>query len=227
MTSSPQADLALLRALVVGLKTSASAMHLHLGALRDELMKLGVLTAPPVSAGLEAVHQELRRAERLAVGYERLTVPPELDRVSQAPDALLDQAIAGSVEHVRNGGVVSVRFGAKATGNYALDPAAVTWVLSTLFRSSVDAAGQGGTVTVTTEEDVAGWVVRFIDTGAGLPNHMAERLFDAGFPEGPGDRAAFGFLRHVVVAHGGDIGCLSTEGAGTCITVRLPKAPAR
>lgn len=226
MTTSTQADLALLRALVVGLKTSASAMHLHLGALRDELMKLGVLTAPPVSAGLEAVHQELRRAERLAVGYERLTVSPELERSRQSPDALLDQAITGSSEHLRESGAALARFGAKAMGHFDLDPAAVTWVFSTLFRTSVAAAGRGGTVTLMTDADAAGWGVRFVDTGAGLPLHVAERLFDAGFAEGPGDRAAFGFLRHVVVAHGGDITCVSAEGAGTCITVRLPKVGA-
>lgn len=71
------------------------------------------------------------------------------------------------------------------------------------------------------------------DTGIGIPRGDLDRIFERFFrvdrarSRGTGGTGlGLAIVRHIVAAHGGLVAAESTEGRGSCFTVRIPAAPA-
>ena len=70
-------------------------------------------------------------------------------------------------------------------------------------------------------------VVRFTDTGAGIPQDVRERIFDPFFttkPVGKGTGQGLGIALSIVSKHGGQLAFESEVGVGTTFEVKLPIA---
>lgn len=74
--------------------------------------------------------------------------------------------------------------------------------------------------------------IRFEDQGFGIPpqhlNHIFERFYrvpQTGDGEAQSGGLGLAIAQAIVTAQGGTIECISTPGAGSCFTVRLPLAP--
>ncbi|MEV6314769.1 HAMP domain-containing sensor histidine kinase [Streptomyces sp. NPDC051776] len=90
-------------------------------------------------------------------------------------------------------------------------------------------AGTSVTVRIGTDEKAGQAVVEVADTGPGVPEEEAERVFDRFHRVGDGrDRASGGtglglsIVAAIVTAHGGSVRCLRTPGGGATFEVRLP-----
>jgi len=114
------------------------------------------------------------------------------------------------------------------------DPAArvdrdrIIQALSNLLDNAIRLTPEGGSVTMTVEEDGADVLVSVGDTGPGIAPELVEALFDR-FAQGQDpDRGAAGLglsiVRGVATAHGGDVSVVSVPGEGSLFTLRLPKA---
>ena len=120
----------------------------------------------------------------------------------------------------------------------AFEPASVfgdqdrlTDLTANLCSNAVEHNRQNGTVTVTVTPDAEDVVFQVEDTGAGINAADLPHVFDRFFRTDRSRTAASGgaglglaIARAVVDAHGGQITCKSTEGVGTTVTVRLPRA---
>jgi hypothetical protein len=69
--------------------------------LRDALRTAGGAGDSDVSGTLDALSAELKRAERLAAGYERLSIPPALEKTRCRPATLLESAVQGFSDALR------------------------------------------------------------------------------------------------------------------------------
>ncbi|MBI2304582.1 MAG: hypothetical protein HYU86_07550 [Chloroflexi bacterium] len=91
-----------------------------------------------------------------------------------------------------------------------------------------DAMPQGGTIFVTTGVDSSGQViVRFADTGTGIPKEIREQVFDPFFTTkeiGKGTGLGLFITQGIVEEHSGRIALESPEGEGTIFTIYLPPA---
>jgi signal transduction histidine kinase len=107
-------------------------------------------------------------------------------------------------------------------------------VIGNLVANALRATPAGGSVTLTAANPVDGWasvVVR--DTGAriaaaDLP-HIFDRFWRADTSRGRatgGSGLGLATARQIVTDHGGHITVQSQPGAGTTITVALPRSPA-
>ncbi len=93
-----------------------------------------------------------------------------------------------------------------------------------LLDNAVDAAGEGGTVTLRTRFHAAEVLVDVEDDGPGIPPDIAWRVFEPFFTtKGVGEGTGLGLdlVRRVVLAHGGDVQVESAPGR-TVFQVRLP-----
>jgi signal transduction histidine kinase len=94
----------------------------------------------------------------------------------------------------------------------------------------VKSSGARGTITVRSHAEGGTAVVRISDTGAGIPEAVRGKVFDAFFTtKGPGKGTGQGLAlaRAVVVdKHGGALTFESVAGRGTTFTIRLPIQPA-
>ena len=96
-------------------------------------------------------------------------------------------------------------------------------IVFNLIANALDAAGEGGQVELTVEQDRNHVVLQVSDNGPGIPPQVQDRLFEP-FVTSKSDGTGLGL--YVVGRHvreiGGEIHCRTTKGEGTCFIVRLP-----
>jgi signal transduction histidine kinase/DNA-binding response OmpR family regulator len=112
------------------------------------------------------------------------------------------------------------------------DPTRLEQVLANLINNAVKYTPPRGQIALTVELDEGDYVVRVVDNGIGIPDHLLPRVFDL-FTQGDRslDRAQGGLgigltlVRRLVDLHGGTVAVKSPgQGQGTEFIVRLPQA---
>jgi signal transduction histidine kinase len=109
------------------------------------------------------------------------------------------------------------------------DPDQLHRILMNLMRNARQAmAGQDrpARITVTLARDEAAAVLRFADTGPGLPERALANLFQpfAGSARNGGTGLGLAISRELATAHGGDLTLAGTGPDGTTFELRLPGA---
>jgi nitrogen-specific signal transduction histidine kinase/CheY-like chemotaxis protein len=101
-------------------------------------------------------------------------------------------------------------------------------VFTNLIKNALDAMPGGGVLTLETFMDDNNVVIKFKDSGQGMPQEISERIFDPFFTTkgvqstGLGLSISYGIINQ----HYGNISVDSTVGKGTTFTIHLPHATA-
>ena len=107
------------------------------------------------------------------------------------------------------------------------DRAQLMQALVNVLMNSVQAAPQGGAVTVSARADGERVGIRIEDNGAGIPKELLQRVCDPFFttkPEGEGTGLGLAITLNIARSHGGDLAIESEVGRGTAVTIWLPRA---
>jgi signal transduction histidine kinase len=114
------------------------------------------------------------------------------------------------------------------------DSGQIAQVLLNLITNARDAIGRdGGTITVSLRQCGAYVALSVSDTGAGIPEHVRDRIFEPfvttkgalGTSNTPGTGLGLSVSYGIVKDHGGDIRFETEIGVGTTMMVRLPINP--
>jgi len=114
------------------------------------------------------------------------------------------------------------------------DSGQIAQVLLNLITNARDAIGRdGGTITVSLRQCGAYVELGVSDTGAGIPEHVRDRIFEPfvttkgalGTSNTPGTGLGLSVSYGIVKDHGGDIRFETEIGVGTTMMVRLPINP--
>jgi signal transduction histidine kinase len=111
-----------------------------------------------------------------------------------------------------------------------IDAARIARTLDGLLANAVEYTPPLGTVAVAARVVDDSWQVTVSDTGVGIPAADQRTVFDAFTRAGPvrdgepGSGLGLAIGRTVAELHGGGLTLVSTEGAGTTVTLRLPFA---
>jgi PAS domain S-box-containing protein len=191
------------------------------GALTDACRQY-LLVAQRNSARLYRLVEDLLFVSSSSAGRATLNlVIVDIDEIVRgAVAAALPSAVAGEVELAVRG---------EAGGTILADAQRVTEVIENLLSNAVKFTPQHGRVDVEVSGDADAVSVCVLDTGQGIADDDASRLFDRFFrasdAEGlPGAGLGLSIAKTIVDAHGGSIGVESREGDGTSFEVRLPRA---
>ena len=102
-------------------------------------------------------------------------------------------------------------------------------IINNLIENAVKYSGQDVEIKAEASEDNDGVELKITDTGYGIPasdlKHIFKRFYrgKASTGEQPGMGLGLAYVKLLIDAHGGDISVESTEGKGTCFTIRLPQ----
>ena len=121
---------------------------------------------------------------------------------------------------------VELRAGAPATLPLVdIDPLRVREVIANLVANALRYTPRGGRIDLAAASTDEAVTIEVKDTGAGIPAEDLPRIFDR-FAEGDDSRGSglgLAIARRLTEAHGGSIAAASVVGAGTTMTIRLPR----
>ncbi len=103
------------------------------------------------------------------------------------------------------------------------DPLGLREALSYIVANALEAAPEGGAVTITTRLDAGDAVIAVADTGVGMTPGVQSRIFEPFFTTKPGATGLGLCLAHGIVSrHGGQIEVDSAPGRGTTVRIKFP-----
>jgi signal transduction histidine kinase len=106
----------------------------------------------------------------------------------------------------------------------AVDSYKLRRVFDNFLKNAVESMPNGGTLSIKIESDEGLVTLRFKDTGQGIPEDVAEKLFTPFYTTKPnGTGLGLAICKQIIEAHGGRIQFNSALGEGTTFTIILPK----
>lgn len=186
---------------------------------------------PQVAADPDRVREVANRiaveAERLGhlsgelLDYARGEV--RLDMSVVAPSRIIEEA-RGYLEPQMRGKRIELSVEVADDRPMVVDFHRMVRVLLNVLENALKACGADGTITVSsrrTDDDVEFLVA---DTGEGMSDEVAARVFEPFFSRSKSGGTGLGMLivRNIVEAHGGTLSLSSRRGTGTEVRVRIP-----
>jgi signal transduction histidine kinase len=119
---------------------------------------------------------------------------------------------------------VELKMQVSYTGVARLDENKLKRVIYNIARNAAQAMRTDGRFTFCVEREEEELVLRFQDTGPGIPPEIADRLFESFVTAGKSEGSGLGLaiVKRIVEAHGGTVSFKSKPGRGTTFEVRLP-----
>jgi len=113
----------------------------------------------------------------------------------------------------------------KASARVRVDVQKMKRVFINIIKNAVDAMPEGGKLTIESKETKGGLCVSFTDTGVGIPQEVAKKLWKPLFTtKATGMGLGLSICKRIVEAHEGSVSLESAEGKGTTVTVTVPLA---
>jgi signal transduction histidine kinase/putative methionine-R-sulfoxide reductase with GAF domain len=123
---------------------------------------------------------------------------------------------------------VDLEVDARYRGAVRMDEPKIKRVIFNLARNAKEAMPRGGRFTIQVDEAPGQVILRFSDTGPGIPEELEGKLFDPfvtyGKPNGTG--LGLAIVKKIVDEHRGTIRVESKLGEGTTFTIALPQGEA-
>ncbi|MBX3092433.1 MAG: PAS domain-containing sensor histidine kinase [Cryobacterium sp.] len=213
------------------LRTPLSSILGYLELLRDEAET--TLTASQLHY-LSVAERNANRLLRL-VGDLLFTAQVDsgmfhVDQTEQHLDAIVRSAVESARPVASAAGIAltaEIADGALIRG----DAVRIGQACDNLISNAIKFTPKGGAVTVWLEVDGDDAVVSVSDTGMGIASAELDKLFSRFFRASsatrnavPGVGLGLVITKAIVTAHGGELDVSSTEGVGTCFTMRFPLA---
>lgn len=152
-------------------------------------------------------------------------IPLNIQSVS--PRMIFDSVAAGTI--IPGNKKVTLTNDIDAEIEITADSSHLFSILNNLVENAIKYSGGNVAITATATVDADSVEIRISDTGNGIPAgelpHIFRRFYrgKASAGEQPGMGLGLTYVKLLVEAHGGEIHADSTEGRGTCFTIRLPQ----
>ena len=209
------------------IKNPLSVIRMNMDLLAEDFAQPQAPRERRALAKIEMVGRQCERLENLLndflrfskVGRIELHLGSLNDQVERVLDLFAAQAAAAGVEIVRylDHDLPSIRLNAES----------LQAALVNLVKNALEAMPDGGQLIARTRMTRQGVALDLIDTGCGMDERTAMKMFEAFYStKSGGSGLGLPTARRIIEAHGGRIGVHSEAGRGTQFTLEFPM-PAR
>jgi two-component system sensor histidine kinase BaeS len=206
------------------LRTPVAVLQANTEALLD-----GVLAHTPEQTA--SLHEEVVRLGRMVEDLQTMAAAEAAAlQLTRRPCDLAQVAAAAGEHWAASFAAAGVSFSRHLEPAPVLaDPGRLHQVITNLLSNALKFTPAGGTVTISTREDGASAVLEVEDTGVGIPPDELPRIFDRFWrgqaaAQTSGSGIGLAIAAELVWAHGGTLTAASEPGAGTRMTLTLPRA---
>jgi two-component system sensor histidine kinase HydH len=172
----------------------------------------------------EVMTAEVERLNRVISELLEIARPSDIKPRATDIPFLLSSSLRLVQQEAEAAGVRIMTEIAEGIAPFVLDPDRITQALLNLYINAIQAMPDGGQLTISARETVAGLELAVSDRGRGIPGDEADKIFDPYFTtKKTGTGLGLAVVQKVVEAHGGTIRVNSKPDRGTCFTITLPR----
>jgi signal transduction histidine kinase len=208
------------------IKNPLSTIRLNMDLLAEDL---GEAESPAARRSLKRVDVVRRECQRLQSLLDDFLNFAKARRLNLLPTDLnhqIEDVLEFFSPEAKEAGVEVVRYLDPDLPRVLLDREAFRQALLNLIINAKQAMPEGGQLVVRTAAERDMVAVYLIDTGVGMDDRTASRMFEPFYTTKPGGSGlGLPTTQKIVEAHGGRIGVQSEVGHGTQITIELPLPP--
>jgi nitrogen-specific signal transduction histidine kinase len=197
----------------VGISAQALSRSLHPGDFHESNLK-------NILKGIRKVDDVIKGLLDFANPKEPILIPVSVNKV-------LEEALFFSAPQAQESQITVDKSLGRALPPVLLDQEQIKRVFINIILNALQAMPSGGELRIRTTRGAGGRVmVRFTDTGAGIPPAILKRIFDPFFTtKSQGAGLGLSISRTILEKHHATITCDSQEGKGTTFTILFPDRP--
>jgi signal transduction histidine kinase len=208
------------------IKNPLSTIRLNMDLLAEDLGEAESPTARRSLKRVDVVRRECLRLQSLLDDFLNFAKVRRLQRAPTDLNHQIEDVLDFFAPEAKEAGVEVVRYLDPELPRVLLDREAFRQALLNLIINAKQAMPEGGQLVVRTAAERNLVAVYLIDSGMGMDDRTASRMFEPFYTTKPGGSGlGLPTTQKIVEAHGGRIGVQSEVGHGTQITIELPVPP--
>ena len=213
-------------ALAHEIKNPLSVIRMHMDLMAEDLAEPQTQRERRAFGTVRVVHSQCERLEKLLNDFLKFIRLQRLDLTPGDLNGLVERLLNLYAHQARTQGVQIVPMLDPDLPAVLLDQEPMEAALVNLIKNALESMPDGGTLTVITRRVPQGVALDLIDTGCGIDDQTARRMFEA-FYTTKQDGSGLGLptARRIIEAHGGRISVQSQLNRGTKFTIELPALP--
>jgi len=172
---------------------------------------------------IHEIKRESKRCKKIVQDLLNYARTPQPEFADTDINLLLDQILDFAANHTDLHGVQIERCFEAGLPALPVDPDQIRQVAINLVLNAGSAMTDGGLLIVRTEREDPFVLIRFEDTGCGIPEADLERIFEPFYTTRErGTGLGLAITKQIIEQHRGTIRITSEVGVGSLVTIRLP-----
>ena len=209
------------------IKSPLSVIRMNMELLAEDHRDATTSEGRRALTKMEVVQHQCTRLENLLNDFLKFVRLRDLDLVAGNLNDHVNRVLDLFTPQANDADVEIVRYLDPDLPSVQLNSQTLQAALINLVKNSLEAMPGGGQLIARTRESRPGVALDLIDTGNGMDEQTAIKMFDAFFTtKEDGSGLGLPTARKIIEAHGGWIGVQSEVGRGTQFTLEFP-LPAR
>jgi signal transduction histidine kinase len=210
------------RTLAHEVRTPLNALAIHLEVLRTGTRGDGGVNNGQTERSIAALDSSVRQVNQLIRDFSDYSAPVTMERKTIDIAAVLAESLEAIRAPCAALKILLTQELAPAPWNVAGDATRLRQCFDNLLRNAIEAQPSGGSIHVTAERDDAELILRFADSGPGVPPEKREVLFQFGkTTKAGGSGIGLPLSQLIAEAHGGSL-AYEERGAGAVFRIALP-----
>ena len=209
------------------IKNPLSVIRMNMDLLSEDFANPQTPKERRALAKIEMVSRQCTRLENLLNDFLRFNKVSQLELTLGSLNEQLDRVLDLFSAQADESHVEVIRYLDPDLPSIRLNAETLQAALVNLVKNALEAMPDGGQLTARTRVTRQGVALDLIDTGVGMDERTAMKMFDAFYTtKSGGSGLGLPTARRIIEAHGGRIGVHSEVGVGTQFSLEFP-TPAR
>ena len=208
------------------IKNPLSVIRMNMDLLAEDFAEGETLRERRALAKIETVQRQCTRLENLLRDFIKFARLRDLELSSGSLNDVIGRVLDLFEPQARETGIEILRYLDPALPSIKMDEQTLHAALLNLVKNGLEAMPDGGQLVARTRMTPSGVALDLIDTGCGMDNETAIKMFDAFYStKNGGSGLGLPTARKIIEAHGGRITVQSEVGRGTQFTIEFPQPP--